>query len=47
MADLSPPEISIVYDLRVQLFLNQTLKYSTSETVHETFTFSLKLLNVL
>jgi len=47
MGGVAPPVISIVYGLRIQLFLNQSLKYNTSETMYETSTFSLKLLNVL
>jgi len=39
------PEISIVYGLWIQLFLNQSP--STSETVYKAFNFSLKLLSVL
>jgi len=44
MAGVWPPEISIVYGLRIQLFLNQSPR--TSEAVYEAF-FNLKLLSVL
>jgi len=47
MAGLWPPEISIVYGLRIQLFLNKTLSGPTvlQELCMKLY-FSLKLLSV-
>jgi len=44
MAAVWPPEILIVHGLRIQLFLNQTLKYFWNCVK---LYFSLKLLSVL
>jgi len=45
MAVVCPPNLSIVYGLWIKLLLNQIK--SASETVYESFYFSLELLGVL